>query len=1109
MTTLNYVPAPGLGTTPAAVDADLTDRALADTQRRADAEARSRRASWARRYAEAFVATHDRERALEIVAQSTFAEFAGTYRHSEPEMTLAFNLAITHQVVSDLCQEEEDPVALLAAVSRAVELGGHSLYDPFAPSKKPDVFLAAAKQFGYFFTPPDVAFELARGALRQGADLSKVLDPAAGAGALLGAVMIEAKSRGLEVGELEGIEIDPFAARVCQLLLSRLRFLLRLDCTISIRRTDAIERLFVESQDPQGSRYGCIVMNPPYGRVKFLRAILTNAETRLHASDEELEELDRRGKLRAKEQAQYFRQISAALGIGGGAQDFQRLFTALSLAVLASGGRLALISSDAWLGDAAATELRYKVMSERLLERLTLYPEDSGLFATVNQPTAVAVFSKEPKISFEVRLMKGRERREIDRYPVTFNEIHELDRERVRVPRVPSLLHDVYVKLAAQPRVRDLGDVKNARGELDLTLCRDLITPEKTSLRLVRGDHIDRYVLHPAGHSPKPGFVRVEDFTQRFATSPKLLDTTRYRIVGNQCAYQNKPRRLTFAIAPPGLVVSNACNYLTLGARDRSECDPTLDGLLVILNSVVAEFFFELFNSNNHVANYEIDEIPALPEGHPLWSTFGSLGAYLRNAFAAVDGLPRNGSPLEDFADALVGFAFQLTADEMSAVMVAVDPGRADRVAGMTRFLHTDGMPKGLLAGTGWFQHVPPRLSDLDRQIVEYVPQGGNWQDIPKSVPSERLAQIREMTAWRGIVRTTYYGRLRPDQPSYTIATYYNRPGNGTNIHPWENRTLTSREAARLQSFPDWYLFAGSEAAVRKQVGNAVSPLLGYAVATHFKRFIEADTWVDLFAGAGGLSLGIEEAGCTVAAAVDNNREAALTYRLNRPCEASPDAASGSTLFLESDLSERTGEREALEEIRRKLNGKPLGALVGGPPCQGFSHAGWRSPTDQRNDLATAFMRFVSELEPELVVLENVEGLLTYDKGRVVRELIATLNELGYQTASRPWFLHAETYGVPQMRRRVFLVASRGSLPTAPPPVTQGCKGRREAAGQEQMIGQLPYPVTVAEALAGLPTIAPIGHADLGKRALRPGYGAWVRGEIRTPALIDILRGRP
>ena len=151
------------------------------------------------------------------------------------------------------------------------------------------------------------------------------------------------------------------------------------------------------------------------------------------------------------------------------------------------------------------------------------------------------------------------------------------------------------------------------------------------------------------------------------------------------------------------------------------------------------------------------------------------------------------------------------------------------------------------------FNHYAAKLSDLDMQIVNCVPPGGNWKDIPETIPSQRLAQIRESYKAGKGSRSTYYGRLRPEMPAYTINTYFNRPGNGCNMHYEQNRTLSQREAARLQTFPDSFEFKGSITAVNKQIGNAVPVLLAYQIAEQipFK-----GQFVDLFCGAGGLALG-------------------------------------------------------------------------------------------------------------------------------------------------------------------------------------------------------------------------------------------------------------
>ena len=102
--------------------------------------------------------------------------------------------------------------------------------------------------------------------------------------------------------------------------------------------------------------------------------------------------------------------------------------------------------------------------------------------------------------------------------------------------------------------------------------------------------------------------------------------------------------------------------------------------------------------------------------------------------------------------------------------------------------------------------HKAAKLSELDMMIVNSVPPGGNWKNIPLDVPSKRIEQIRDSYAQGKGSRSTYYGRLLPDMPAYTINTYFNRPGNGCHIHYEQDRVLSQREAARLQSFPDDFL---------------------------------------------------------------------------------------------------------------------------------------------------------------------------------------------------------------------------------------------------------------------------------------------------------------
>jgi DNA (cytosine-5)-methyltransferase 1 len=382
--------------------------------------------------------------------------------------------------------------------------------------------------------------------------------------------------------------------------------------------------------------------------------------------------------------------------------------------------------------------------------------------------------------------------------------------------------------------------------------------------------------------------------------------------------------------------------------------------------------------------------------------------------------------------------------------------------------------------------HLDPSLSELDLAMIRSIPPGGNWKDIPTSIPSLRLEQIRRMAAERGMVRTSYYGRLRSDQPAYTIATYYDRPGNGTNIHPWEHRTISHREAARLQSFPDSYEFCGSKASVKRQIGNAVPPLLAYALG----RQIGKCAFVDLFAGAGGLSFGLELAGLRAAVAQELDRSFASTYALNHP----------DTTVIGGDVREASVKRSLLDAVSVRVKNNDV-ILVGGPPCQGFSMAGWRSKVDARNSLADEFLDILVQVRPRLFVFENVEGLLSMDKGCVIQDLLSAFRLVGYNVAE-PWLAYCEQFGVPQMRRRLIIIGSRDRSDMIGIPDTHfdRCRGRRESAG---MRSSHRYPITVGEAFAGLPPLRkvlkkfyPSGDSDL-------NYSKWATLQISPDEFLD------
>jgi len=239
---------------------------------------------------------------------------------------------------------------------------------------------------------------------------------------------------------------------------------------------------------------------------------------------------------------------------------------------------------------------------------------------------------------------------------------------------------------------------------------------------------------------------------------------------------------------------------------------------------------------------------------------------------------------------------------------------------------------------------------------------------------------------------------------------------------------------------------------------------------------------IDLFSGAGGMSLGFELAGVDVVAAVEFDDKAMCTYRRNFP---------GHLTYLDDICNVDAAKvMRELEEIG--IDKLDIDLIIGGPPCPGFSNIGrskiigllrekkwkwgqkppkgWRHQfiQDPRNKLFLEFVRFVKEFEPRGFIMENVPGMLTSkdDSGRAIVELVKdSFSSVGYECEFQ--ILSADDYGVPQSRKRIIFIGWKKDSPQDkfhhPPP--------------------LPGPIwTSLEAISDLPPISQEGGAPIGEQ---------------------------
>lgn len=333
--------------------------------------------------------------------------------------------------------------------------------------------------------------------------------------------------------------------------------------------------------------------------------------------------------------------------------------------------------------------------------------------------------------------------------------------------------------------------------------------------------------------------------------------------------------------------------------------------------------------------------------------------------------------------------------------------------------------------------HIALKHSDIVIRRYQLIPEGGK---LPK--PEELPEDIRR----KNFGNT--YTRLHREEVSSTIV-----PGNNAlPVHPVLDRSLTPREGARIQTFPDSYIFSGDRRSQCIQVGNAVPPLMAAKIADCVRQFIEgkkydgilpdhslyvneqAQTFPtksrkakratlkfgDLFCGAGGFTQGLEQAGLECVLGAEFNDYAVEAYRKNFNHEC-----------LQIDLS--TEENQLL--VAKKLKDAKVDLVVGGPPCQGFSIFGNRRfvntknhdlTKDQRNNLVFAFANIVVNSDTPWFIMENVPGILSAHNGEYVQTIVKYFEEHGYRTEHR--VINAADYGAPQIRRRFILIGTKTDL---------------------------------------------------------------------------------
>ena len=330
--------------------------------------------------------------------------------------------------------------------------------------------------------------------------------------------------------------------------------------------------------------------------------------------------------------------------------------------------------------------------------------------------------------------------------------------------------------------------------------------------------------------------------------------------------------------------------------------------------------------------------------------------------------------------------------------------------------------------------------------VIRQVPHDGG--NRPTGVGPDCLDRVNGFS--------DVYGRLYWDRPSITITHYARNPASGRYTHPEQDRGLTAREVALLQSFPNGFEFIGKSDDIYRQIGEAVPPMLSTAVAVNVlvelisKEPTEGElatspqsidepvsssfssviagiktkekatkrskyTCIDSFCGAGGLGLGLKRAGFDILLSFDIDQTCIATIEANKKFFDHPAEAADIADMLNGKLLKKCD-----------LQRGELFLLAGGPPCQGFSVQRRGSDTDVRNELVLKYGKLIDELYPMYFVMENVTGIAGKRGKTILQQLMEDVEKIGYTVHIS--LLDAQDFGVPQRRKRYIIVGERKDM---------------------------------------------------------------------------------
>lgn len=386
------------------------------------------------------------------------------------------------------------------------------------------------------------------------------------------------------------IDIDPIAVNITRLkAISRLAEITEekiqsisehIICRNALIRGDIFETepTFLKSTDCDGlinSKFDAIVSNPPYLVLKLNKNKYGDSISN-----------------RIQKQVSYFRNSGNYHYSIEGMLNYYQLSIEAMLTMLKPNGEMGVICPSSLFADISATKLRKHLLRKHKLRKIKYFSEKEQLFENVTQATNIFYLQKSGKTDIiEIEENKNC-------FLVDIHLVEQLFPEQMEIPFIAEMEWRILEKMAGFRKIKQFANIRNRRGELDLTLYKKYITNQKTPYRLVRGNMIsEKEIKDINSEFVEESFLQIksEDFLKN--------DFQRTRLVCQQISNAGLKKRLKFVFCEENDILANSCNYLTAD-------EITLKKMYLILNSNILNWRFKITSTNNHINNYELAELP-------------------------------------------------------------------------------------------------------------------------------------------------------------------------------------------------------------------------------------------------------------------------------------------------------------------------------------------------------------------------------------------------------------------------------------------------------------------------------------------------------------------